>query len=71
MAHQPVTTLAEFDALDPGDVIDGYQAARLGDPEPGGNRSRAYWHGWCVYQMAVGTTPTPRAFSGYSNAWPE
>ncbi len=40
-------------------MIDGYQAARLGDPEPGGNRSRAYWHGWSIYQMAVGACPIP------------
>ena len=59
MPHEPVTTLAEFDALDPSDVIDGYEAARLGDLEPGGNRSRGYWHGWCVYQMVTGARPIP------------
>jgi hypothetical protein len=34
------------------------QAERhLGDPEPGGNRSRGFWHGWCVYQMVAGAIP--------------
>jgi hypothetical protein len=59
MPHTPVTTLAEFDALDPGDVIDGNQAAQRGGPEPGNDRSRAYWHGWCVHMMAIGAIPIP------------
>ena len=59
MPHQLVSTLAEFDALDPDEVLDGHQAARRGDPEPGSNRSRAYWHGWCVHMMAIGAIPVP------------
>jgi hypothetical protein len=58
MPHEPVTTLAEYDALDPGDVIDGYEAARRGRPEPGDDRSRGYWHGWRVYMMGSGALPT-------------
>jgi hypothetical protein len=45
-AHQPVATLAELDALDDDEVREGYLDGRAGEPEPGDNRSRAYWHGW-------------------------
>jgi hypothetical protein len=57
MPHKPVTTLAEFDALDPDEVLGGHQAALSGEPEPGDNCSRAYWHGWCVHMMAIGALP--------------
>jgi hypothetical protein len=43
----PVTTLEEMDALDRDEVIEGYLDGYKGEPEPGNNRSRAYWHGWC------------------------
>ena len=46
MTRQPVTTLAELDALDEAEIIEGYHDGRAGEPEPGDNRSLAYWHGW-------------------------
>lgn len=51
-AKQPVNfpvvaTLEEFDALDEDQVLAGYREARPGDPEPGENRGKSYWHGWC------------------------
>ena len=42
----PVTTAAELDALDDADILEGYHDGRAGDPEPGDNRSKGYWHGW-------------------------
>lgn len=42
----PVINLAERDALDSDEVLEGYCDGRSGDPEPGGNRSKSYWHGW-------------------------
>lgn len=42
----PVTTLAELDALDKADMVEGYHDGAEGLAEPGNNRSRAYWHGW-------------------------
>jgi hypothetical protein len=41
-----VTTVEDIDALDEGEMIEGYWDGYDGDPEPGNNRSRAYWHGW-------------------------
>ena len=33
-------------SLDGDEISDGYWAGRDGDPEPGHNRGRSYWHGW-------------------------
>ena len=42
----PVRTTDELRVLDGDEVVEGYQDGRKGEPEPGGNRSKAYWHGW-------------------------
>mgnify|MGYP000243368493 CR=1 FL=1 len=42
----PVTTVAELDKMDLGEIIDGYHDGLDGAPEPKGNRSKSYWHGW-------------------------
>lgn len=44
--HEPVTTAAELATLDPAEVREGYADGLDGEPEPGGNRSKAYWHGF-------------------------
>lgn len=44
----PVTTVRDLMLLDASDIDHGYAAGIVGDPEPGSDRSRAYWHGWCV-----------------------
>jgi hypothetical protein len=46
MIREPVTTAAEVATLDESDLREGYLDGRAGDPEPGDNRSKAYWHGW-------------------------
>lgn len=43
----PVETLDDLDRLDDDEIVAGYRDWRPDDPEPGPNRSRAYWHGWC------------------------
>lgn len=42
----PVRTLAVLDTLDADEMVDGYRDGFKGEPEPGNNRSLAYWHGW-------------------------
>lgn len=42
----PVTDIQELRALDPAEVVEGYHDGLAGDEEPGGNRSKSYWHGW-------------------------
>lgn len=44
--RKPVSTLAELELLDDAEMAEGYADGRAGEPEPGGNRGRAYWHGW-------------------------
>lgn len=42
----PVRTLADLNSLDQEEIFLGYEDGRRGDPAPGHNRSRSYWHGW-------------------------
>jgi len=42
----PVSTVAELASLDEKEMLDGYRDGFDGDPEPGDNRSKSYWHGW-------------------------
>ena len=44
--YLPVTTKADLDTLDPTEMQEGYFDGFDGEPEPGNNRSRSYWHGW-------------------------
>lgn len=52
--HKPIVTLAELLALDDDEIVEGYVSAERGDPEPGGNHSRAYHHGWRCAMMDLG-----------------
>jgi hypothetical protein len=42
----PVRDLTDLDSLNLDEIVAGYRDYRRGDPEPGPNRGRAYWHGW-------------------------
>ncbi len=42
----PVRTLADLNSLDQDEILLGYEDGRRGDPAPGHNLSRSYWHGW-------------------------
>jgi hypothetical protein len=46
VTHEPVRTVADLETLDHDEIVAGYMEWRADDPEPGPNRSRAYWHGW-------------------------
>ena len=56
-AFTPVSTLEELDALDDADILEGYRSAERGDPEPGENRGKAFWHGWRSRMMDLGEIP--------------
>ncbi len=43
---EPVRTLEDLDSLDLDEIVAGYRSYEAGDPEPGPNRGRAFWHGW-------------------------
>lgn len=42
----PVETVEELEMLDEAEMLDGFIDGFRGEPEPGDNRSKAYWHGW-------------------------
>ena len=46
MDRKPVETVAELDALDEAEVIEGYRDGYDNEPAPGDNRSVSYWHGY-------------------------
>ena len=43
---EPVATVADLETLDQDEIVAGFMDWRPGDPEPGPNRGRAYWHGF-------------------------
>ncbi len=57
----PVRTKADLDTLDDDEIVAGYTEARRGDPEPGVNRGRAYWHGWRNKMIDMGEIPVDDA----------
>jgi hypothetical protein len=59
MPFAPVTTLDDLDGLDDAEVREGYLSAQRGDPEPGPNRGRAFWHGWRCRMMDHGELEIP------------
>lgn len=52
-AYPPVTTVEDLDTLDQAEIVEGFVDAYNGEPEPGDNRSRSYWHG---YQNGIDDT---------------
>jgi len=42
----PIRRVASLDLVDDGECVEGYLDGFRGDPEPMGNRSLSYWHGW-------------------------
>lgn len=61
MNFTPVSTKADLDTLDLDQIVDGYRSAKRGDPEPGPNRGRAFWHGWRNRMMDYGEIPPDAA----------
>lgn len=56
-AFEPVRTKADLDSLDSNEIVEGYRSAERGDPEPGLNRGRAFWHGWRNRMIDFGELP--------------
>lgn len=61
MQFEPVRTAADLASLDQADVYEGYVSAERGDPEPGPNRGRAFWHGWRNRMIDMGILPVDDA----------
>jgi hypothetical protein len=59
---RPVATAADLATLDINEIVAGYLDHNRGDPEPGANRGRAYWHGWMNRARDRGDCPmTPES----------
>lgn len=43
---EPIKSVADLKDLDGADVVEGYNDGLANEPEPKGNRSKSYWHGW-------------------------
>lgn len=69
MNYAPVLTLEDLDSLDVGEMGDGYLSAQRGDPEPGQNRGRAYWHGWRCRMMDYGELPIDAGHRRLVSQW--
>lgn len=65
---EPVRTLADLESLDPDEILAGYQSAERGDPEPGPNRGRSFWHGWRNRQLDMGELPQDDASRALASA---
>ncbi len=51
---EPVRTRKDLESLDASEILEGYLSAERGDPEPGENRGRAFWHGWRNRMIDIG-----------------
>lgn len=67
----PVRTLDDLDTLSEADIIEGYTTAQRGDPEPGENRGRAFWHGWRNRMIDLGVIEGDDAAAALVEAWCE
>jgi hypothetical protein len=54
MPFATVKTLDDLDGLSEPEIFEGYCSAERGDPEPGENRGRSFWHGWRCRMMDLG-----------------
>jgi hypothetical protein len=54
---EPVRTCADLETLDKDQIVQGYLSAERGDPEPGENRGRSFWHGWRNRMIDLGELP--------------
>lgn len=69
MNFSPVSTLEELDSLDHAEMLEGYASAERGDPEPGPNRGKAFWYGWCNRMRDYGELQIDPVHLALTRAW--
>lgn len=47
MIYIPIVRSEALEDIDNKEVVEGYIDGLKNEPEPKGNRSHSYWHGWC------------------------
>lgn len=50
----PVETAEDLNGLDEDEIVAGYRSGFHGEPEPGSDKSRAFWHGWRNGRVDIG-----------------
>lgn len=65
----PITSLADLVPLDDDEKLEGYRDGYGGEPEPKGNRSRSYWHGWRNGATDAGHRPKDAAQAELARAY--
>lgn len=64
--YQPLTTIADYDALDTDECVAGYRAGLAGETqEPGSDKSKSYWHGWRNAMIDRGFAPPDAASAAF------
>jgi hypothetical protein len=61
MNFASVSTAADLATLDQESIVEGYVTTQRGDPEPGPNRGRSFWHGWRNRMIDYGEIPGDEA----------
>ena len=69
MNFEPVSTLADLRSLDDDEIVEGYLSYLSGDPEPGPNRGRSFWHGWRNGAIDAGDIPIDDAARELASQW--
>ncbi len=69
MNFAPVATLEDLDGLDEALMLEGHLSAERGDPEPGPNRGRSFWHGWRTRMMDLGEIEIDDIHRGLVKDW--
>lgn len=67
--YTPIRTVDELLTLDQDEILAGYRSTRSGDPEPGPNRGRAFWHGWRTRMMDLGEIPIDETHRQLVREW--
>lgn len=61
---QKVSTKAELELLDEGEIVAGYRSGLGGQlDEPGSDKSRSFWHGWRNAMRDKGHIPQDKEMS--------
>jgi ribosome modulation factor len=55
--YQPLSSVRDLDVIDESECVAGYRAGLHGEPEPGNDKSKSYWHGWRNGMMDKGRMP--------------
>lgn len=45
-AYVPIRSAMQLEQLHDDEIVEGYRDGFKNEPEPQGNRSLSYWHGW-------------------------